>query len=117
MMRSLVFVMGLVAVGCHSHEESSLIFEAPRSRYPVSLTSSLADANGIVDPKRIHPVGKLTFSTNGCVPTRSFDLSSAINQQVDGAKGNAVVRFVIDTQRDTDCIEAKVTADIVKVDP
>jgi hypothetical protein len=82
---------------------------APDSRYPVSLTRGVRDANGeLVPAERRDVVGKfeeivsawgLLYSAVNVTPTT--DLSRAINDQVSAVRGDAIVNLHVAT---ADCV-------------
>jgi hypothetical protein len=107
----------LLLAGCHSFTTARIDVTAPSANVPVSLTSGLVDDQGLVDPRRIHKVATFTYETGDCVDEERFDFSKAVNEQVARAGGDAVVRLEVTARRKTDCVEAKLEGDIVRVDP
>jgi hypothetical protein len=103
--------------GCHSFTHAGIEISAHKAKVPVSLTSGLVDDQGLVDPRRVHKVATFHWETDDCVDKESFDVSSAINEQVTRARGDAIVRLAISSRRKTDCVEAQLDGDIVRVDP
>lgn len=120
--------LALVCGGCAATERANVRVIAPTSRVPVSLSSTLADAHGIVAPERMRVVGELRYEPT-CAALSSLDdgtvseskatvvnLSDALNEQVTRAGGNGVVRFTIETRRNGNCLETRFRGAIVSVD-
>lgn len=107
--------MAAALVGCSSAVHGAATFSANQARVPISFSSGLADARGLVDATRMHPVGKFHYETDGCV-RGDIDLSQAVNAQVTQAGGDAIVRLEVSSRSGGDCVEVKLDGDIVRVD-
>lgn len=114
-LRVLSFV--LACMGCHSYTKAGIEITAPKANVPVSMTKGLVDDRGLVESNRIHKVGTFHWETDDCVDKESFDVSHAINEQVARHHGDAIIRLEITSRRKTDCVEAQLDGDIVRVDP
>jgi hypothetical protein len=98
----LAACLAVAATGC-AGARTALV--APDSRYPVSLTRGVRDADGeLVPTERRLVVGKfeesvtawgLLYSAVNITPTT--DVSQAINEQVSALRGDAIVSLHIAT--------------------
>jgi hypothetical protein len=83
----------------------------PESHYAVSMSAYLADTEGLVLPSMYRKVGSFHHTAESCEGA-GVDLSSAINDQVKAAGGNAIVNFSVIAES-AGCMEVEFLGDIV----
>ena len=96
-------LVALAAAGLSGCAGARVTVSADRARYPISFSGSVRDANGELRLRSsLVKVGDLSadgtrlgFLYSGLTPGSSYDISDAVNTQVDAAHGEAVVYLTV----------------------
>ena len=101
--RFVLALVALAAAGLSGCAGARVTVSADRARYPISFSGSVRDANGELRLRSsLVKVGDLSadgtrlgFLYSGLMPGSSYDISDAVNTQVDAAHGEAVVYLTV----------------------